>query len=77
MSVFSALKQLNLRHQAIIALSVLLDGREAENYLKCDKQNGAELSKFAADLSKNNPEIRMPLAGSILRQALEEMGQIK
>jgi hypothetical protein len=51
----------------------LLDGREAEAYLEIDSVNGEGLKKAAADLAGQDPELRMPYAGTALRAALKEM----
>ena len=68
-----ALKNLQPRDKALVAISVLLDGREAENYLRHDQMFGPSLSEAAKELAKQPPDLRMPVAGTLLRQAIEEM----
>ena len=63
--------------KALVALAVLLDGREAVAYLRADSLLLDALSKAAAELSELEPELRMPLAGTILREALQEMESAK
>lgn len=74
---FANIKKLSPREQALVVVSVLLDGREAENYIAHDQVNGKALAVFAAELSKYPPDVRMSLAGTILRQAIEDLGSIK
>jgi len=61
------------RDRILVAVAVLLDGHEAENYLQQDLSNGSALAKAAADLCAQQPELRMPYIGSALRRALEEL----
>lgn len=61
------------RDRALVAIAVLLDGREAAEYLVRDAVNGQSLARAAGDLSSQPPELRMPLVGTFLRMALEEM----
>ncbi len=61
------------RLRALVAVAVLLDGREAGEYLAIDATNGDGLKKAAADLAAQDPELRMPYVGSALRAALKEM----
>lgn len=67
-------RSLSARQRAIVAVGVLLDGREAENYLEGDSTYGSALSKAAHDLADQAPEVRMPLVGTLLRSALKELG---
>ncbi|MBN8548293.1 MAG: hypothetical protein J0M12_03135 [Deltaproteobacteria bacterium] len=61
------------RQRALVAVALLLDGREAEAYLEIDSVNGEGLKKAAADLAGQDPEVRMPYVGSALRAALKEI----
>lgn len=70
----NSFRTLSPHHRALVAVAVLLDGREAGIYLENDRDAGDELVRAAADLGALAPEIRMPLAGTLLRQALKELG---
>ena len=67
------LRSLTSRQRALVALAVLLDGREASIYLENDAINGEGLKKAALELASIEPELRMPFAGTVLREALEEL----
>ncbi len=64
---------LSAQNRALVALAVLIDGHEAVNYLRSDSLLLDALSKAANELSELEPELRMPLAGTILREALQEL----
>ena len=61
------------RLRALVAISVLLDGREAGEYLAINLTDGPGLQKAAADLAELGPDIRMPYIGTALRAALREI----
>ena len=61
------------RERAIVSLAVLLDGHDAGDYLESDKERSAALSRAAKDLAELAPELRMPLVGSLLRRAVQEI----
>lgn len=67
------LKDLSPRERALAAIAVLLDGREAAQYLARDAVSSEVLARAASALAVHPPELRMPLAGTMLRIALEEM----
>ena len=67
------IRGLPARAKALVALAVLLDGRDASTYLERDASNGANLARAANDLAALPTDLRMPLAGTILRTALEEL----
>ncbi len=58
--------------RALVAVAVLLDGREAGLYLENDEQFGASLKRAADDLASLEIELRMAYVGTMLRAALEE-----
>lgn len=64
---------LSHHEQALVAIAVLLDGREAAAYLRKDAQTGSALGDAAAELGSYPSELRMPFAGTLLRRALEQM----
>ena len=66
-------RALSSQHRALVAVAVLLDGREAMMYLENDAENGQALKKAAHELSSQDSDFRMPYAGSALRRALEEL----
>ncbi|NMC62722.1 MAG: hypothetical protein GYA55_06080, partial [SAR324 cluster bacterium] len=61
------LRELPLRQQALVAVAVLLDGIEAGNYLENDAEHGSLLKDAAESLASQRADLRMPLAGTILR----------
>jgi hypothetical protein len=63
------------RQRALVAVAVLLDGREAAVYLENDAVSGVALQRAAADLADQGLELRMPFVGSILREALGELAR--
>lgn len=66
-------KALSARLRALVAVAVLLDGREAHVYLESDAVNGPGLKRAALELAGLEPELRMPFVGTLLRGALEEL----
>lgn len=66
-------RSLSPRSRALVAVAVLLDGREAGMYLATDTHSGPGLQKAAVDLAELDPELRMPFLGSALRVALKEL----
>ncbi len=71
----SRFRMLSFREQAVVSVAVLLDGHDAPEYLLYDKERSNALSRAAKDLAALAPEVRMPLVGSLLRKALQELGQ--
>ena len=67
-------RSLTPKQRALVAFAVLVDGREAGAYLERDAVNGAGLKRAATDLAEIEPELRMALAGTLLRAALKELG---
>lgn len=65
-------RKLTPRMRALVAMAVLLDGREASVYLENDASLGEGLKRAALDLAGLEPELRMPFMGTMLRAALEE-----
>lgn len=69
----SRYKALGVRERALVAVAVLLDGHDAGDYLSCDKNRGTALSRAAKDLADLAPDLRMPLVGTLLREALDSL----
>ena len=59
--------------RALTSIAVLLDGREAAEYLLFDAVQGEGMSRSAEELSLIPIELRMPLIGTTLRSALKEI----
>lgn len=72
-STTNRFEALSSRNRALVAIAVLLDGREAEIYLEDDGNQASGLSNAAQEISQLPPEIRMPLIGGFLRSALVEL----
>ena len=70
-------RSLSARLRALVAVAVLLDGREAAAYLELDASHGEALKRAAIELSALEPDLRMPFLGTALRSALEEGTGIK
>ncbi len=66
-------RAISAHDRALVAIAVLLDGREAVAYLESDVVHGVSLKKAALDLASLDPDLRMPLAGTLLRSALQEL----
>ncbi len=66
-------RSLSSRHKALVSVAVLLDGREASVYLENDIEDGKILQKSARELAGLDIELRVPLAGTALRRALESL----
>jgi hypothetical protein len=66
-------KGLPAEKRALVAFAVLLDGREAITYLGFDAILGNSLQRTVEELSDLEPELRMPLAGTLLREAIAEL----
>lgn len=65
------LRALSPRQRALVALSVLLDGRDASTYLENDALDGQALARAANALSSQDLELRMALAATALRASLK------
>ncbi len=63
-------RALSSRQRALVAVAVLLDGREAGIYLENDSVNGTGLKLAAVELASIDLELRVPFLGSVLRTAL-------
>ena len=66
---------LSPRQRALVAVAVLLDGRESGVYLENDSVNGVGLKRAAFELAGIELELRVPFMGSVLRTALAEMAR--
>ena len=66
-------RALSARDRALVAIAVLLDGREASTYLEPDARNGHGLKRASLELAGLDPELRMPFVGTMLRAALQEL----
>lgn len=69
----SSFSSLPPKHKALVAIAVLLDGREAGVYLEQDAIFGESLRDAALELADHDPELRMAYVGTVLRHALSEI----
>ena len=67
------LRSLAVRELAVVLIGVLLDGHDAVEYLGSDKDRAIALSRAAKDVADLPPDVRLPLAGTLLRNALGEL----
>lgn len=67
------LRELHVRQQALVAIAVLLDGIEAANYLETDAADGLMLKEAAEYLAGQRADLRMPLAGTLFRVAIDKL----
>ena len=73
MSDISRFRSLGSRERALVAIGVLLDGRDTLEYLSFDRERRMALVRAAEDLIELGVELRIPLAGTLLRKALDEL----
>ena len=73
MSDLSKFRELSPKEQAIVSVAILIDGHDAALYLLSDRERKGALSKAADDLAQLPPDLRLPLAGTLLRRALERL----
>ncbi len=59
-------------YRAVVALGVLVEGAEASHYLTGDNRFGEKLAELADRLASGTPEVSLPLAATLLREALKE-----
>lgn len=69
----SRFRSLSPWQRALVAVAVLMDGRESVMYLENDAVNGPGLRRAALDLAGIEPELRMPFVGTVLRDALRDI----
>ena len=70
-------RALTPRARALVAIALLLDGREAHAYLENDAISGTGMKRAALDLCDAEIELRIPFVGTMLRAALEEIESTK
>jgi hypothetical protein len=58
--------------RAQVCIAVLLDGAEAHVFLENDGEYGAQLSALAEAFAAEAVELRVPLLGTLLREALAQ-----
>ncbi|MFN8391709.1 MAG: hypothetical protein U0136_15580 [Bdellovibrionota bacterium] len=73
MSDLVRFRALSQREQAVVATAVLLDGHDAAEYLSSDKDRKTALSRAAKDLAEIPLDLRLPLLGTLLREALRSI----
>jgi len=70
MADLSRLRALGQREQAVVAVALLLDGHDAVDYLSSDRDRRTALMRAAKDLSELPLDLRLPILGTLLREAL-------
>lgn len=70
-------RSLSPRNRALVAMALLLDGREAQTYLGTDSVNGPGLKRAVADMAGADAEMRLLVLGTLLREALEELESVR
>ena len=73
MADISRFRALSPRERALVAIAVLIDGRDAIDFLSFDKERRTALVRAAEDLVDPNNEMRIPLTGTLLREALASL----
>jgi hypothetical protein len=63
-------RNLPTKEQCLVAVAVLLDGVDAVAFLVNDKLYGSQMATAARELSSLEPELRMPLVGTLLRESV-------
>jgi hypothetical protein len=66
-------RALTPHNRALVAVALLLDGREAHTYLEIDAISGTGMKRAALDMCDADTELRIPFLGTMLRIALEEL----
>jgi len=71
------IKSLAPHQRALVAIAVLLDGHEAAEYLQNDSVHGNSLARSSEELAKIENKLRLPLLGTFLRAAVDEIDASK
>ena len=66
-------RALAAKQRALVAVAVLLDGRDAAVYLENDSESGAVLKRAAEDLAAQSLDLRVQLAATAYRSSLLEI----
>lgn len=69
----SRFRALSTVEKALVAIAVLFDGHDAVEYLASDCERHIALTRAAKDLVELSPEVRLPLVGTLLREAAQEI----
>lgn len=78
MADLSRFRALSAKEKALVAVAVLLDGHDAAEFLTVSERQGTStLSKAASDLASLSLDLRLPLVGTMLRVALEDLKKQK
>jgi hypothetical protein len=70
-------ERLTVSERALVGIAVLLDGNDAVMYLGFDGTRGALLSGAARELASLDPDVRMPLVGTLVRMAMKDGGDTR
>lgn len=69
----SRFRALSNKEKALVAIAVLMDGFDAVDYFGADTDRKVALQRASKDLAELSPELRIPLLGTLLRQALSNI----
>jgi hypothetical protein len=69
----SRFRALSDREKALVAIGVLLDGFDAVEYFGADSERKIALQRASKDLAELSPDLRIPLLGTLLREAISSL----
>ena len=72
-AVLEKFEKLDPKLRALLAVALIVDGREAMDYLKIDSEHGASFRELIEELGALEPDLRIGLMGTILRRTLAEI----
>lgn len=73
MADLSKFRALSARDRVLVGIAVLLDGHDAIEMLKSDKEKKNLLCRAAKELVDLPIDLRLPLCGTLMRTAMEEL----
>jgi hypothetical protein len=65
-------RTLSPKERALVAVAVLVDGRDSKIYLESDSERAEQLTLAADELCQLEIDARVAFVGTVLRLALEE-----
>jgi hypothetical protein len=68
-------RELTPQQRALVALAVLLDGRDAAEFLSQDIQLGEHFRAVIEQLTRDDLEMRIPFMGTLYREAIADLGR--
>lgn len=73
----SRFRVMSAKNRALVALGLLMDGSNAAYVLSHDLSLGEHYQKVCEELNSLEAELRLPLLGTLLRQALLDLNTSK